>query len=159
VLILDEPLNGLDPLVRAETIALFRSFAKQGCHVLLSSHVLHEVDIISDQVILMSGGYVIAEGNIQGVRSEIQDQPMQILIRCDRPSDLASRVFNEDHVVEVRVHNDRRGLLVKTSNPDRFYLLMNKIALDGVGIESVAPVDDDVNSVYEYLIGTEEVTR
>lgn len=159
VLILDEPLNGLDPLVRAETIALFRSFAKQGCHVLLSSHVLHEVDIISDQVILMSGGYVIAEGNIQGVRSEIQDQPMQILIRCDRPSDLASRVFKEDHVVEVRVHHDRRGLLVKTSNPDRFYLLMNKIALDGIRIESVAPVDDDVNSVYEYLIGTEEVTR
>jgi len=159
VLILDEPLNGLDPLVRAETIALFRSLAKQGCHVLLSSHVLHEVDIISDQVILMSGGYVIAEGNIQGVRSEIDDQPMQILIRCNRPSDLASRVFKEDHVVEVRVHNDRRGLLVKTSNPDRFYLLMNKVALDGINIESVAPVDDDVNSVYEYLIGTEEVTR
>ena len=159
VLILDEPLNGLDPLVRAETIALFRSLAKQGRHVLLSSHVLHEVDIISDQVILMSGGYVIAEGNIQGVRSEIDDQPMQILIRCNRPSDLASRVFKEDHVVEVRVHNDRRGLLVKTSNPDRFYLLMNKVALDGINIESVAPVDDDVNSVYEYLIGTEEVTR
>jgi len=159
VLILDEPLNGLDPLVRAETIALFRSLAKQGCHVLLSSHVLHEVDIISDQVILMSGGYVIAEGNIQAVRSEIQDQPMQILIRCDRPSELASRVFREDHVVEVRVHNDRRGLLIKTSKPDRFYLLMNKIALDGIRIESVAPIDDDVNSVYEYLIGTEEVTR
>ena len=159
VLILDEPLNGLDPLVRAETIALFRSLAKQGCHVLLSSHVLHEVDIISDQVILLSGGYVIAEGNIQGVRSEIQDQPMQILIRCNRPSDLASRIFREDHVVEVRIHNDRRGLLAKTSNPDRFYLLMNKIALDGISIESVAPIDDDVNSVYEYLIGTEEVTR
>lgn len=159
VLILDEPLNGLDPLVRAETIALFRSLAKQGCHVLLSSHVLHEVDIISDQVILMSGGYVVAEGNIQSVRSEIQDQPMQILIRCDRPSDLASRVFREDHVVEVRIHNDRCGLLVKTSNPNRFYLLMNKIALDGISIESVAPIDDDVNSVYEYLIGAEEVTR
>ena len=72
VLILDEPLNGLDPLVRSETIALFRSFAKEGCHVILSSHVLHEVDIISDQVILMNGGYVVAEGNIKGVRSEIQ---------------------------------------------------------------------------------------
>ena len=83
VLVLDEPMNGLDPLVRAETIALFRSFAKDGCHVILSSHVLHEVDIISDQVILMSGGYVVAEGNIQGVRGEIQEQPMQILIRCD----------------------------------------------------------------------------
>jgi ABC-2 type transport system ATP-binding protein len=159
ILILDEPLNGLDPLVRAETIALFRSFAAQGCHVLLSSHVLHEVDIISDQVILMSGGYVVAEGNIQGVRNEIEDQPMQILIRCQRPSDLASRFFREENVVEVRLHDDRHGLLVKTSNPERFYLALNEIALDGIGIESVAPIDDDVNSVYEYLIGTEEATR
>jgi ABC-2 type transport system ATP-binding protein len=159
VLILDEPLNGLDPLVRAETIALFRSFAKEGCHVILSSHVLHEVDVISDQVILMSGGYVVAEGNIQGVRNEIQDHPMQILIRCDRPGDLASRIFIEDHIVEARIHADRRGLLVKTSNPDRFYFLMNQIVLDGIAVESVAPVDDDVNSVYEYLIGTEEATR
>jgi ABC-2 type transport system ATP-binding protein len=159
VLVLDEPLNGLDPLVRAETIALFRSLAKEGCHVILSSHVLHEVDIISDQVIIMSGGYVAAEGNIQGVRSEIQDHPMQILIRSDRPGVLASRFFAEDHVVEIRIHTDRRGLLVKTSDPARFYLLMNRIALDGFAIESVAPIDDDVNSVYEYLIGTEEPTR
>ena len=159
ILVLDEPLNGLDPLVRSETIAMFRAFAKNGCHVILSSHVLHEVDIISDQVILMSGGYVVAEGNIQGVRSEIQEHPMQILVRCDRPGELASRVFQEDHVVEVRIHNDKRGLLVKTSDPDRFYLLMNRIAIDGLGVESVAPMDDDVNSVYEYLIGTEEATR
>jgi ABC-2 type transport system ATP-binding protein len=159
VLVLDEPLNGLDPLVRAETIALFRSFAKEGCHVILSSHVLHEVDVISDQVILMSGGYVVADGNIQGVRSEIQDHPMQILIRCDRPGALASRIFREDHVVEARIHIDRRGLLVKTTDPDRFYVLMNHVALDDIGIESVAPIDDDVNSVYEYLIGTEEATR
>ncbi|MGA8594527.1 MAG: ABC transporter ATP-binding protein [Bryobacteraceae bacterium] len=159
ILVLDEPLNGLDPLVRAETIALFRSLAKRGCHVILSSHVLHEVDIISDQVILMNGGYVVAEGNIQGVREEIQDKPMQILIRCDRPSDVAARLFQQDHVVEARLHNDRLGLIVKTWSPSRFYLLMNKIALDGIAIESVAPIDDDVNSVYEYLIGTEEPTR
>ena len=159
VLVLDEPLNGLDPLVRAETIALFRSFAKEGCHVILSSHVLHEVDIISDQVILMSGGYVVAEGNIQGVRSEIQEQPMQILIRCDQPNTLASRFFEEDHVVEVRMHVDKKGLLVKTSDPDRFFLLMNRVALDGRRVESVAPIDDDVNSVYEYLIGGEDGVR
>jgi ABC-2 type transport system ATP-binding protein len=159
VLVLDEPLNGLDPLVRAETIALFRSLAKDGCHVILSSHVLHEVDIISDQVILMSGGYVAAEGTIQAVRGEIHDHPMQILIRCSRPSELASRFFGQDHIVEVRIHNDRRGLLVKTSDPNSLYLLMNQIALDGFEVESVAPVDDDVNSVYEYLIGTEESTR
>ncbi len=159
VLILDEPLNGLDPLVRAETIALFRSFASGGCHVILSSHVLHEVDIISDQVILMSGGYIVAEGNIQGVRSEIQGQPMQIVVRCDHPNTLASRFFEEDHIVEVRMHADKKGLLIKTSDPDRFFNLMNHVALNGHKLESVAPVDDDVNSVYEYLIGSEEAAK
>src|SRR5580658_9820537 len=71
VLILDEPLNGLDPLVRAETIALFREYAANGRHVIMSTHILHEVDMISDQVILLANGYVVAEGEISGVRSEI----------------------------------------------------------------------------------------
>jgi len=78
VLVLDEPLNGLDPLVRAETLALFRQFASEGRHVVVSSHILHEVDMISDQVILLSGGYVVAEGQIQSVRGEIREKPMQI---------------------------------------------------------------------------------
>jgi ABC-2 type transport system ATP-binding protein len=84
---------------------------------------------------------------------------MQILIRCSRPQKLASRIFEHDHIVEARVHADGRGLLVKTKNADEFYLLLNRVALDGIDIETVAPVDDDVNSVYEYLIGHEEATR
>jgi ABC-2 type transport system ATP-binding protein len=159
VLVLDEPLNGLDPLVRSETIALFRSFAAEGRHVIISSHVLHEVDIISDQVILLSSGYVVAEGQIKDVRSEIEDHPMQILIRCDRPQALASRIFEQEYVVEVKVHADGRGLLVKTKNADQFYLMLNRIALNGIFIETVAPMDDDVSSVYEYLIGHQEATR
>src|SRR5579885_3484826 len=156
VLVLDEPLNGLDPLVRAETIALFRELAAEGRHVIVSSHILHEVDLISDQVILLSNGYVVAEGKIQGVRSEIRDHPMQILIRCDRPAALAARVFELDSIVEARLHADGGGLLVKTLDAGRFYRLLNHIALDGIDIESVAPADDNVNSVYEYLIGGEE---
>ena len=85
VLVLDEPLNGLDPMARAETIALFREWGAEGRHVIVSSHILHEVDQISDQVILLSQGYVVAEGEIQGVRNEVKEQPMQILVRCDRP--------------------------------------------------------------------------
>src|ERR1700681_1718804 len=92
VLVLDEPLNGLDPLVRAETIALFREFAAEGRHVVVSSHILHEVDTISDQVILLSNGYVVAEGQIHGVREEMREHPMQVTIRCDRPGALAARV-------------------------------------------------------------------
>ena len=156
VLILDEPLNGLDPMVRAETIALFRQFASEGLHLIISSHILHEVDMMSDRVVLLNNGYVVAEGAVHGVRDEMQEHPMQILIRCDRPSLLASRVFAQDHVVEARVHDDRGGLFVKTREPDRFFLLLNEVAAEGeVNVESVAPVDDDLNAVYQYLIGSE----
>ena len=159
VLVLDEPLNGLDPLARSEMIALFRSTAAQGCYVIISSHILHEVDVISDQVILLSNGYVVAEGKIHNVRSEIQEHPTQILIRCNQARELAAKMLQYPHTIEVSIHNDERGLLLKTRDADRFYLAMNEIALSGIDIESVAPADDDVLSVYEYLIGSEEVVR
>jgi ABC-2 type transport system ATP-binding protein len=159
VLVLDEPLNGLDPLARAEMIALFRAVAAEGCYVIISSHILHEVDAISDQVILLSNGYVVAEGAIHSVRDEIREHPAQILIRCERPRELACKMMESEHTLEVRIHNDERGLLIKTRDADRFYLMLNHIALNGIGIESVAPADDDVNSVYEYLIGNDEVVR
>jgi ABC-2 type transport system ATP-binding protein len=156
VLILDEPLNGLDPMARAETIALFREWGEKGRHVIVSSHILHEVDAISDQVILLSHGYVVAEGEIQGVRSEVKEQPMQILVRCDRPGMLASRLFEQDHAVEAKIAADGKGLLLRTKDADNFYLTLNHIVLDsGLEVESVAPADDDVNSVYQYLIGGE----
>ena len=159
VLVLDEPLNGLDPLIRTETIALFRTLAAEGRHLLISSHVLHEVDIISDQVVLLTSGYVVAEGQIHSVRDEIQEHPMQILIRCSNPAELASQVFLRDCAVEARIHNDGMGVLVKTRDADRFYLMLNHIAQNGINIESVAPADDDVLSVYEYLVGAEESTK
>ncbi|MEO5926036.1 MAG: ABC transporter ATP-binding protein [Bryobacteraceae bacterium] len=159
VLVLDEPLNGLDPLVRAETIALFRTWASEGRHVIVSSHILHEVDTISDQVILLANGYVVAEGQIRGVRDEMREHPMQVLIRCNRANEMAARVFGTDHVVEVRLHSDGGGLLVKTKDADKFYRMLNHIALAGFIVESVAPADDNVNSLYEYLIGGEEPTR
>ena len=159
VLILDEPMNGLDPLARAEMIALFRAAAADGCYVIISSHILHEVDALSDQVILLSNGYVVAEGAIHSVRDEIREHPAQILIRCDRPRDLASKMMESEHTIEVKIHNDEHGLLIKTKDADRFYLALNHIATNGIQIESVAPADDDVNSVYEYLIGNDEVAR
>lgn len=154
VLVLDEPLNGLDPMARAESIALFEALGKEGMHVVISSHVLHEVDRISDQVVLMSFGYVVAEGKIHGVRSEMKEHPMQILVRCDQPSALASRLFAQNHVVEARLNADGKGLLVRTRDADDFYLLLNRIVVeDKLSLNTVAPADDDVNSVYQYLIG------
>jgi ABC-2 type transport system ATP-binding protein len=155
VLILDEPLNGLDPMARAEVIELFRQFADSGMHVIISSHIMHEVDIVSDSVIMLSGGYVVAEGEIQGVRHEMEEHPIQILIRCDRPALVASSVFEQDSVVEVRIHTDGRGLLVSTRNPDQFYDLLNRIILQHrIAVESVAPADENVNAVYQYLVGS-----
>ncbi len=157
VIVLDEPLNGLDPMARAETIALFQEWGQAGRHVIVSSHILHEVDRISDQVILLSHGYVVAEGQIQGVRSEVKEQPMQIVVRCDRPNDLAARLFHEGHVVEAKVAAG--SLLLRTRDADGFYLLLNRVILDsGLIVESVAPADDDVNAVYQYLIGAEGAT-
>jgi ABC-2 type transport system ATP-binding protein len=155
VLILDEPLNGLDPMARAEIIRLFRQLAAEGLHLILSSHILHEVDMMSDTVVLLNNGYVVAEGDIHGVRDEMEEHPMEILIRSDRPAQLAARLFDQTAVVEARLHKDRRGLLVRTRDADSFYLMLNRIVLEGeFQVESIAPVDDDLNAVYQYLIGS-----
>jgi ABC-2 type transport system ATP-binding protein len=154
VMILDEPLNGLDPMARAETIQLFRQLAEKGQHLIISSHILHEVDQMSDRVVLINNGYIIAEGEVSGVRDEMEEHPIQYLIRCNNPSVLAARLFAEDSVVEARLHDDRQGLYVKTRNIETFSLLLNRIVIEeSLEVESVTPVDDDLNAVYHYLIG------
>jgi ABC-2 type transport system ATP-binding protein len=156
VLVLDEPLNGLDPMARAESLALFQELGKNGMHVVISSHVLEEVDRISDRVVLMTGGYVIAEGNIHQVRQEVRDKPMQILVRCGNPELLASRIFELDHCMEARLHADGAGVFLRTRDVDQFYILLNKIVSDGlVNIEAISPADDDANAIYQYLIGSD----
>jgi ABC-2 type transport system ATP-binding protein len=153
ILVLDEPLNGLDPMARAEIIRLFRELAEAGMYLVISSHILHEVDMMSDSVVLMHNGYVVAEGDVHGVRDEIDEHPVQILVRCDRPQVLAARLFENEHTVEARIHDDRQGLFVKTRRPDDFYLLLNKVVTEqDIQVESVAPADDDLNAVYQYLI-------
>ena len=153
VLVLDEPLNGLDPVARAEIIRLFRQLADAGMYLVISSHILHEVDMMSDSVVLLHNGYVVAEGEVHGVRDEIDEHPIQILIRCDRPQTLAARLFEHEHTVEARIHDDRQGLFIKTRRPEDFYLVLNKVITEhNLQVESVAPVDDDLNAVYQYLI-------
>lgn len=156
VLVLDEPLNGLDPLVRAETIALFNEFADRGRHVILSSHVLQEVDVISDQVIFIANGMIVAEGEVLGVREEINEHPSQYMIRCSNASQVASLLFAQDHITEIKLHNDRMGLLVMTRDRAEFARALTKISLEGHTIESVVAVDANVDALYNYLIGGRE---
>ncbi len=156
VLILDEPLNGLDPMARAESIALFVELGRQGVHLIISSHILDEVDRISDRVVLITGGYLIAEGNIHQVRQEVREKPMQVLVRCDRPELLASKMFSVNHCVEAKLHADGKGVFLRTGDIDQFYSMLNTVVAEGlVKIETVAPADDDANAIYQYLIGSD----
>ncbi len=153
VLILDEPLNGLDPLVRAETIAVFEKVAARGHHVVLSSHVLHEVDVISDRVILIANGNIIAEGDVRTVRDEINEHPRQYLIRCRDASRVASMLFEQDHVTQIQIHEDQLGLLVMTRNHMEFARALSRISAAGHTVESVMAADENVDALYKYLIG------
>lgn len=156
VLVLDEPLNGLDPMARAEMIDLFREIAASGHHVIISSHILHEVDLISDQVVLLNEGYVVAKGDVHDVRTEMSGRPLQILVRCDRAGQLASKVFAHPSTVEARIHEDGGGLLISTRDADSFLLAFNRIVLEhDFAVESVTPADADVHAVYQYLITQE----
>ena len=156
VLVLDEPLNGLDPVARAESLALFEELSRQGMHLVISSHILDEVDRISDRVVLITSGCLVAEGNIHQVRQEVRDKPMQVLIRCDHPELLASRMFSLNHCVEARLHADGKGVFLRTGNIDEFYRLLNEIAVEGlVKIDAIAPADDDTRAIYQYLIGSD----
>ncbi len=156
VIILDEPLNGLDPMARDETKRLFRQLAQDGLHLIISSHILHELEEMSDTIVLINNGYILAEGGVSSVREEkMEEHPMQIMIRCDRPAEFASRIFASDSVVEAQLHEDKHGLFVKTRNADAFYMLLNRmVAENGFNVEAIAPVDDNLNAVYHYLIGS-----
>ncbi len=154
VMVLDEPLNGLDPMGRAEMIQLFREVADEGRYVIVSSHILHEVDLISDAVVMIHGGTVVAEGGIREVRAEIKGQPIQVLIRCDRPHAVAGKLFEFEHVVDVRILEDGEGLMVRTEDARAFFAGLTGVILEsGVNVETVMPADETVHAVYDYLIG------
>ena len=156
VLILDEPLNGLDPMVRAETIALFRKLAAEGLHLIISSHILHEVDMMSDRVILLNNGYVVAEGNIHGVRDEMEEHPMQILIRCDQACKSSRRACLSRTTWSKRGCMTIAWVVCEDARCRSVLSVLNRVVAEGeINIESVAPVDDDLSAVYQYLIGSE----
>ncbi len=159
VLILDEPLNGLDPMARAAMIRLFRDLAERDLHLVISSHILHEVDIISDNVVMMNEGYVVAEGDIREVRREMHRHPLRVLVRCSDAPRLAALVIEHDGVTQVSLHADRGGLLVATRDADAFFGRLNRLVVEHeIEIEQVSPADEDAQSVYEYLIGTEKAS-
>ncbi|RMF75557.1 MAG: ABC transporter ATP-binding protein [Acidobacteria bacterium] len=153
VLILDEPLGGLDPLARAEVIGVFRDLAADGCTLLVSSHILHEVDLVADTVVLMNEGYVVAEGSVRSVRAELTTHPLQVLVRCSHAGRVASQLVARDDVVELRMHADRGGFVVSSRDADRLHLDLERIMLEqGATVETIVPADEDIQAIYDYLV-------
>ncbi len=164
LMILDEPLNGLDPLARAEMAALFRSLAAEGKTLMISSHILHEVEAMTDRIILLRHGYLAGEGGMATVRDSITEQAPQWLIRCPRPGRLAAmgleglspdgRPLMQQAQIFAR---PEPALLMRTQAPAAFFLALNQWVAQGeIEVETITPADDDLNAVYRYLIGTEE---
>lgn len=159
VLILDEPLNGLDPMARAQVIELFRGYADAGKIVLISSQILHEVDLISDRVILLNSGYLVAEGDLSDIQSET-GEPMKIFIRSGDASQIASKAFDFNHVVEVQLHYDGRGIFIRTRDADAFFLEFNQcVTQENWSIESMGPADETIEALYQNLILEQRVAR
>ncbi len=152
LLVLDEPMKGLDPIGRMEMIETIKKLGDQGKTILISSHVLYEIESMTERVVLINKGKVVAEGNIHEIRSLIDEHPHRVFIECDKPRPLARRLLDMDHV--VRVDLEEGGISIETESPERFYSEFPKLAVEtGVEVRRFYSPDDNLDSVFRYLIG------
>jgi ABC-2 type transport system ATP-binding protein len=150
LLILDEPLVGSDPLVRRELVSLIKNFSEEGKSVLVSSHVLHEIEAITPRIVLLHQGRLLAEGHIREIRKLIDRHPHLIRIGTSQPRELASFLVREPEVEDVHLEGER--LFVKTSKPDLFYTKLPGIVLEsGCSVDEVCSPDDNLEAVFRYL--------
>jgi ABC-2 type transport system ATP-binding protein len=150
VVVLDEPLNGLDPTGRREVGDLIRELGAEGRCVLVSSHILHEVQDVSSRVLLLNTGRVLAEGAVADIRDELPEHPLTVRVDTDTPSALAARIVTLDAV--QRIERVDGSLLVVTRRPDEFFDRLAAVAdEDDVSIQAIVPVDEDLEAVFRYL--------
>ncbi|MBK6940399.1 MAG: ABC transporter ATP-binding protein [Planctomycetes bacterium] len=151
ILVLDEPLNGMDPLARRETIEFVRKLGVEGKTVLVSSHVLHEVEAMTDSIALMHHGRVLAEGKVHEIRNLLKGYPHQIAIESSDPHKVARRVMDSDHVVGLRFED--RELRIETRDAEALYLAIEGLVLDeGIDIVRMSTRDDSLEAVFDYLV-------
>lgn len=155
LLVLDEPLSGLDPLARRKTIRLLRGWAAAGRNVIVSSHVLHEVEALTSDILLMHHGRVLAEGNVHQIRDLIDEHPHTVCMRTRQPRALAKQLVDSEDVLSVRFEED--AVFVQTAKPDAFYARLTEMAAaagaSGSGdIYEVTSPDDNLQAVFDYLV-------
>jgi len=153
VLLLDEPLNGMDPLGRRETIDLVVQLGREGHTVLVSSHILHEVEQMTPRILLLHQGRVLAHGDVHEIRDLIEDRARSVRLRCSEPHLLAARLMEMGVMSGIRFTDEPDVLVVETPHADAFFARLTALGLEpGLGIDEVQPLDDDLQSVFEYLV-------
>jgi ABC-2 type transport system ATP-binding protein len=153
VLILDEPLAGMDPVARRDTILLIREWGRQGKCVVVSSHILHEIEAMTSTIILIHNGQVLAEGDVHQIRSLIDKHPHNIYIRCAEPRRLAEMLVGYPDVVSVRFGPDGAALNVESRQPDEFYHRLPDLLLrEEIELEEITSPDDNLQAVFHYLV-------
>jgi ABC-2 type transport system ATP-binding protein len=152
LLILDEPLTGMDPLMRRKTIRLIKDWARAGKHIIVSSHILHEIESMTSNILLINNGRIVAEGNVHQIRDLIDTHPHTVYVRGSRPRDLARRFLAEDDVLSLKF--EPGAVVVETSRPDHFYARLTELAASGEAgaIEEVQSPDDNLQAVFRYLV-------
>jgi len=153
LLILDEPLTGTDPIGRSELSALIRGLGRAGKTILISSHVLHEIQALTEEFLLIHGGRVLASGNVSEIRGLMNEYPHRITIACDRPRELAHRILRELPARGVEIAAADDSLAVLTVDPARFYEgLAGVVEEAGVRILEMHSEDDNLETVFKYLV-------
>jgi ABC-2 type transport system ATP-binding protein len=153
VLFLDEPFTGTDPVGRRDMIEVIRGLGARGCSVLVSSHVLHEVQALTPNIILLHRGRLVAEGHVRDIRDLIDKHPHRIVLVSDDYRALAEKVVGWEDVEGIRVKSRESALLVETRQPDAFYARLPELATsNGTGIREVYSEDDNLEAVFKYLV-------
>src|SRR5437016_612951 len=153
ILILDEPLSGADPLARVQILRTISEFAKAGGHVLMSTHVLYEIERVTNNIVLINNGKAIASGDIRSIRALIDEHPHAVRLETPQPRQLAQALARMDHIVSLEIPEDE-ALLVRTRKPDAFYRELPAIVADTrLEVRSLESPDDSLDAVFRYLVG------
>jgi ABC-2 type transport system ATP-binding protein len=152
LLILDEPLSGMDPLGRRKTMRMIRDWARQGKSVLVSSHILHEIESMTANILLINNGRILAEGNVHQIRDLIDTHPHTVYIRAANPRGLAREFLTRDDVISMRF--EPGAVVVETAKPDAFYGRLTELVAAGEAgaVEEVTSPDDNLQAVFKYLV-------
>jgi ABC-2 type transport system ATP-binding protein len=152
VLFLDEPMTGIDPVARRDLMDIIQRLGSEGKSVVVSSHVLHEVQSLTQNIVLLNRGRLLAEGQVRQIRDLIDNHPHHIVMVCDDCRKLAARLVNWEDVEAIHILAEDR-LMVETRAPDAFYGRLPQLSLeDGAGIREVYSDDDNLDAVFKYLV-------